>query len=34
MVSSLGGKKIIGDKTGYFIEDKGWSLTLHAQGYG
>ncbi len=25
-------EKIIGDKTGYFIEDKGWSLTLHAQG--
>ncbi len=24
-------ERIIGDKTGYYIEDKGWSLTLHAQ---
>ena len=24
-------EKIIGDKTGYYIEDKGWSLTLHVQ---
>ena len=24
-------ERIIGDRTGYYIEDKGWSLTLHAQ---